>query len=395
MGLFGGMMVTVLGGDAAVAATNSGFTGSGEFAKGVNIDAASSKAELTTEHSSTDSHGVTTTLRTRNVVTPCPAADGTFTASATIDTSSTINNGSTGKRATLDLTITGTVDDNATLVGYDSTSRSQYADFVDSKGGFFDLTINVPHTGTASATVNRTGGSVTQDVVDNAIAMNRLMLMLASSTLAGAAQKGWESGRCVELTTSVSAGPKGLEPAASVTITAAPRSKIDAGAPVGGTITALLTGGEASVSPSSTPVPADAEFIYVAPDEQDKTGQVSLEARSNRGVGKATIDFDTSGSYSYQIVGGLDDFQTNTEVCDILEPFTLSGGGVDVQFSGGLTGTYSYSGVFEAAGNGEYLITLPDGPGQPGTMDGGGEGTVVGGATGSGTEHYTLTPITC
>ena len=291
------------------------------------------------------------------------------------------------------MTITGTVDDSATLVGYDISSRSQYADFVDSKGGFFDLTINVPHTGKASATINRTGGTVTQDVYDNAIVLNRLMMMLASSTLAKAAQQGWESGRCIDLTTSVSAGPKGLDPAASVTITAAPRSKIDAGAPVGGTVTALLTGGEASVSPSSTPVPADAEFTYIAPDEQDETGQCRSR-RYQRGVGKATINFDTSGSYSYQIVGGLDDFQTDTAVCDIREPFTLSGGGIDVEFSGGLTGTYSYSGISAAVGDGEYMITLPDGPGQAGTMDGGGQGPVVT-ATGSGTEHYTLTPITC
>ncbi len=226
---------------------------------------------------------------------------------------------------------------------------------------------------------------MTQDVYDNAIALNRLMMMLASSTLAKAAQQGWESGRCIDLTTSVSAGPKGLDPAASVTITAAPRSKIDAGAPVGGTVTALLTGGEASVSPSSTPVPADAEFTYVAPDEQDETGQVSLEARSKRGVGKATIDFDTLAPTPTRLSAGS---MTSRPTPRYATSATVhvSGGGIDVEFSGGLTGTYSYSGVYEAAGNGEYMITLPDGPGQAGTMDGGGEGTVVSGAAGSGTD---------
>jgi hypothetical protein len=52
-------------------------------------------------------------------------------------------------------------------------------------------------------------------------------------------------------------------------------------------------------------------------------------------------------------------------------------------------------GVGAELGGGEYAITLPDGPGKPGTMAGGGVGTVVGGAAGSGTENYTLTPITC
>ena len=271
---------------------------------------------------------------------------------------------------------------------------SQYADFVDSKGGFFDLTINVPHTGKASATINRTGGTVTQDVYDDAIALNTLMMMLASSTLANAAQQGWESGRCIDLTTSVSAKPKGLDPAASVTITAAPRSKIDAGAPVGGIVTALLTGGEASVSPSSTPVLPTLSSPTSPPTSRTRPARfrsrhVPREASARR---RST---STRLAPTPPIVGGLDDFQTDTAVCDVRDPFTLSGGGIDVEFSGGLTGTYSYSGVYEAAGNGEYMITLPDGPGQAGTMDGGGEGTVVSGAAGSGTEHYTLTPITC
>ncbi len=66
------------------------------------------------------------------------------------------------------IAITGTVDDNAGLVGYDITSRSQYADFTANKGGFLDLTINVPRTGAATATFNRTGGVVSQEIQENA-----------------------------------------------------------------------------------------------------------------------------------------------------------------------------------------------------------------------------------
>lgn len=87
-------------------------------------------------------------------------------------------------------------------------------------------------------------------------------------------------------------------------------------------------------------------------------------------------------------------FQTNAAVCNVLEPFTLSGGGFSVSFSAGPTGTYNYSDIFSASGNGGYVITLPDGPGKPGTMIGSGPG-VIAGTTGSGTETYTLTPITC
>jgi hypothetical protein len=97
----------------------------------------------------------------------------------------------------------------------------------------------------------------------------------------------------------------------------------------------------------------------------------------------------------YRIVGGLDDWQTNTEVCNIMKPFTLTGGGFTMQVSGGLSGTYSYTGPFNANGTGTYTISLPDGVGKPGTMTGGGAGSITGDKiyTGSGTEKYTLTPI--
>ena len=94
----------------------------------------------------------------------------------------------------------------------------------------------------------------------------------------------------------------------------------------------------------------------------------------------------------YRIVGGLDAWQTNTAVCDIMKPFTLTGGGFTVNFSGGLSGTYSYTGPFNAHGGETYTISLPDGVGKPGTMTGGGAGS-AGGYTNTGTEKYTLTPI--
>lgn len=98
---------------------------------------------------------------------------------------------------------------------------------------------------------------------------------------------------------------------------------------------------------------------------------------------------------AYRIVGGLDDWQTNTAVCDIMKPFTLTGGGFTMQVSGGLSGTYDYSGPFNAHGTGTYTISLPDGVGKPGTMTGGGAGTITGDKvyTGRGTEKYSLTPI--
>lgn len=300
-GLFGSfMMMSTVG--SLVEATNAGQVRNEPLNNGLKFDATAEKVDLTTQHTFTDKTGVTTTLATRNIIAPCPQPDGTFEASASIDLSSTINNGATGKRATLDVTIKGTVDDNADLVGYDLTSRTQYADFVASRGGFVDLTLKIPRAGPITAEVTRAGGTVTPEIAAIASTTFTYMGAFAGSILSGAAQRGWESGRCVALEPTVSAGPKGLQPSASVTIAAAPRSKIDS-TPTGGTVTALLSGGEAAVDPSSTPVPADAEFTYRAPNERDKTGQVALEARSRRGVGKAKIDFDTAGSPTVRIAG--------------------------------------------------------------------------------------------
>ena len=98
----------------------------------------------------------------------------------------------------------------------------------------------------------------------------------------------------------------------------------------------------------------------------------------------------------YRVVGGLDDWQTNTAVCDVMKPFTLTSPILSVHFSGGLSGTYEYSGgPFNANGTGTYTISLPEGVGKPGTMTGGGAGEVTGDKVyrGTGVEKYTLTPI--
>lgn len=98
----------------------------------------------------------------------------------------------------------------------------------------------------------------------------------------------------------------------------------------------------------------------------------------------------------YRIVGGLNDWQTDTAVCDIMKPFTLTGI-VTMKFSGGLSGTKEYSGgPFNSNGTGTYTISLPEGIGKPGTMT---SSVYLGEVTGdkiykgSGIEKYTLTPI--
>jgi hypothetical protein len=124
-------------------------------------------------------------------------------------------------------------------------------------------------------------------------------------------------------------------------------------------------------------------------------GQPIMTTGLNEKLAKLKKIYDEC-SMAYQIVGGSGDFQTNTAVCDIRKPFTLTGGGFSVKFSGGLSGTYTYSGPFNASGGQTYGILLPDGAGKPGTMTGGGNGCVEtpkGTFCNNATEQYTLTPI--
>jgi hypothetical protein len=63
------------------------------------------------------------------------------------------------------------------------------------------------------------------------------------------------------------------------------------------------------------------------------------------------------------------------------------------KFSGGLAGSYVATGVFNFHYQGTYSISLPEGPGKPGTMAATSGGQIAGQA-GSGTERYRLTPLT-
>ncbi len=396
-GLFGGLLVTMLGAEGAVTSTNDVTSVDGDLAEGVRIVATAEQVELTTKHTFTDSKGVTTTLESHNVSAPCPKADGTFEASATIDTSSTVNGGATGERGTFDVAVKGTVDDDANLVSFDTSYRGQFAEFVERRGGFLDVSGTRPATGDGTFTVNRGGGTITDGIVVMAVRLGILISMMVQDKLVDAAKMGWESGRCVELTPTVSAGPKGLAPSASVTITAAPRSKIDGGQ-VGGNVTATLTGGGSSVTPSATKVPADATFTYVAPEQKNEKGTVALESRSRRGVGKATIDFDTKQSgYTASGGGGVEFSGT---VSDLGAPFTLSatGDGFTVDFSftptDARSGSLAYSGGgggVTMSGTGTYTISGEE-PG-PLAMAYESEGCVAGGGCRANSGTITLTPI--
>lgn len=391
MGLFGGFMVVGLGSKAIVTATNDGKTGTVTPTKGFTITAKDESVEMAVDTSLED-EGLTTTLKTNVKIVPCPDVNGEFTVEAVVDVSASAG----GKKQTgkLEVKVKGQLNDNAELASSSSDYRLRRDGL--GMGAFVDSSVSWSTDGSSATKLNDFNWFTTkpEHFTSNA-QLATIFGRLIQTYLLDAVEQGYTSGRCVEIAYGVSPGTTGLQPGSTATINARPRGKQD-GVPTGGNVQALLSAGEKSVDPSSTPVPVAAEFEYSAPDEPDKTGTVSLEARSKRGIGRVDINFDTKQPAAYQVVGGLDDWQTNTAVCDIMKPFVLTGM-LTMNFSGGLSGTYEYSGgPFGAAGTGVYEIAFPNGTGQPGTMIGSGEGSVQGGGgqfSNTGTEQYTLTPI--
>jgi len=210
----------------------------------------------------------------------------------------------------------------------------------------------------------------------------------------------WESGRCVNLKVTSSPGKRsGIKPNTAFDLEAMPRARSD-GAPAGGTVTATLSGG-ASLQPAGGKVPADAKYAYAGPAKKNEEASIAFEARSKRGVGRATLAFDTKAHRSYHAEGGLQAFHGTGTICDLSKTFTISGGGNTVTFSPSSEegGSYSYQGNMGGIGvygNGTYTASADENGGK---ITGSGNGCVktpMGTRCANGTERYTLTPVeTC
>jgi len=143
--------------------------------------------------------------------------------------------------------------------------------------------------------------------------------------------------------------------------------------------------------------PCEKEAITRCKAAKDPAVLVDFWNAANRTLpGSFVVDRDRAelicDPKAYRVVGGLDDWRVNQEVCNVMRPFGLESDIGSMQLSGGLKGTYEFEGLFDSHYSGSYRISFPHGPRKPGTMTGHGSGTVLG-QGGSGTEKYTLTPI--
>jgi len=251
------------------------------------------------------------------------------------------------------------LDDDAHLAEVSDRDRSDMRLIMGAKEGGKRVGLDVTmgqKDGTPTFTENKTEGlsifrpSEVKSAEKSIAQIYNYMAMLAEMMLRGMGKKApWESGRCVEV--EVKTDPEkrtGADPETKYKITVIPRSKSD-GQVTTGTVQATLSG-DSSLDPANTKVKveADVKFDYLNPKEKDKKANIAFEARSKRGVGRATANFDTENKNSYRIESAVcEGGGTETmDVCDVTKPFsvTFCGGTSTVRHtpSGEKGGTFAF-----------------------------------------------------
>jgi hypothetical protein len=129
--------------------------------------------------------------------------------------------------------------------------------------------------------------------------------------------------------------------------------------------------------------------------------QAQLLPPGTKGTLDVEYSYTSSGRESTpndQYEGGADEFRGTGHVCDLTQPFRVSGSGVTVSFTptSDRAGSYSYEGSmsgFGVQGKGRYSVDYNgDLPTQIRAYGPGSVSTPNGTVAGEGDERYTLTP---
>jgi hypothetical protein len=357
-------------------------------------------------------NGINGKVKVKARMTACPDPNGKVEVEIDVDSQMTVQGKSgTGGYVHSTFKYERYVDDDAHLIdtadGSASSNHIRLGGFENFERQFVDITVGHERGGNPVFEHHGEGGfSIFRpDEVERARemlqAIELLQTLIAEAMLRGIGSKGgppWESGHCINLTvTSSPAQRLGVRPSTAFDLEAMPRAKSD-GMAAHGTVVATLNGGS-SLRPAGVKVKADAKYGYSAPVKKNETAAVAFESRSKRGVGRATLDFDTKAARAYLMEGGATGIHFSGQVCSLEEDFGLISGDVTVLFQpqSRQAGRYSYSGSMSGLrvhGHGTYQVKFVDDVAVsitaqgPGTVE-----TPHGPQTGDGTEHYTLKPL--
>src|SRR6478735_12372378 len=331
-GLFGGVMTTGMLGSLSNNDVNN-LAGKGPL----KFEHTDGSAELgvsqagvdTALDQKVDEKGMTGRVKTKIHLDACPDADGKLTG--TIQTESQMSAGGRSGLVKITYRRERWLDDDAHMTD-EATEDFQNEMSGDAGAGG---KLHLAERYTTGRDGQRTGGVTSQQGFDifhiddtrhtedlRDATMHMLRLMADAMLMGFTKDPPYESGRCVDLQVrSDPAKRTGARPNTAYTLFAEPRARLD-GLPAHGTVTATLEG--ASTLNPTGKVTADARFDYANPGKKNETATVSFEARSKRGVGRATLTFDTKESHAYRFVGGPYTFTA----CDITQPFSHTSGGV-------------------------------------------------------------------
>lgn len=246
-------------------------------------------------------------------------------------------------------------------------------------------------TETSHSITQQSGDSTkVQQMADEAA---RHSLMLGNGALL-AAEKHWQGGHCIRIDAT---SPGRVSPGKRSTIAIKVFSRQDA-TEIPAKVNATLTGGK-SIEPAEIPRSPD-KMVHTAPDERTPSMSIKLVAVSRRGKADLTLNMSMNEG-QYRAEGGGGEFHGTGVICDIAQPFTISGSGVVATFnpSSERGGSYSYTGNmsgFAVWGHGTYTVSYGD-YGETATgIYANGPGSVktpMGIVSATDSEEYTLTKL--
>ena len=317
---------------------NEGTTSIMDYEIGVNADGSSVLGFGVNTESTKNGVKVTTEMHGKIEGDDCPNAEGQVQITVKLRLSA--RSGGAGYTQDVTVFIRMVVDDNAnvattTIDITQGTSRGRSG-----QETYVETGETIKYNGGDFGSSTRSNQRVTQKT-DNATDsdVNEAWTSGVSAAYGAAigaiatAENTWKGGGCIKIEAK---SPGSVDPGAGIEIPVKVRHKKD-----GSEITAKLDvalAGETSIDPTLIPK-TPGTLMYVAPGETGKSATIKLTATSRRGIAKLDLTAST-GTNSYRIAGGLDEWYTNTIVCDITKPFTLTGThGINAEFSGGLSGT--------------------------------------------------------
>lgn len=344
MGVFGGSLVSSMSGYMVSEASDARVAelvkaGPIELSRndrgGMGMTVTDTTVEQTIEYAMNE-HGVSGALKVRTRMDTCPDREGRVSMTMDVDSKMAVTGKpGIGGAVTAHFILERWLDDDAHLIDAQDGSASHLdIRMSGSEHGAIqsaDVSMGLGRDGQGTFTEHgEQGFSIFHpDEAESAYKLlqgAQLFMHLMSEAALRSAP--WQSGRCVKLeVTSDPAKRTGARPNTAYTLRAMPRAKAD-GAPTRGTVTATLSGGS-TLNPTGK-VKADAQFDYANPDQRDQRASIAFEARSKRGVGKATLNFDTlQGGWRITLLPGCPAIQGDARVCDLTKPFAIRGTGGD------------------------------------------------------------------